>query len=67
MGSAMIGPLPAVMSKSMPMPVRGVRMSEKRITPSGLNARQGWSETSTAMSAFSERSRNVVCFLHRSW
>ena len=43
----MMGPLPAEMSKGMFMPVRGVRMSENRITPSGWNARQGCSEIST--------------------
>ena len=46
-GSWMMGPLPEVMSKGMFMPVRGVRMSEKRMTPSGWNARQGCSEIST--------------------
>ena len=29
------------------MPVRGVKISEKRITPSGLKARHGWREIST--------------------
>jgi hypothetical protein len=47
MGSAMTGPLPAVMSKGMFMPVRGVRMSLNRMTPSGLNACQGCREIST--------------------
>ena len=47
MGSKMTGPLPAVMSKGMFMPAMGVRMSEKRITPSGWNARQGCRLTST--------------------
>lgn len=47
MGSWMTGPLPASMSKGMPMPVRGVRISENRITPSGLNARQGCKDIST--------------------
>jgi len=51
MGSAMIGPLPAVMSNGMFMPVSGVRMSENRITPSGWNARHGCSETSTCAPA----------------
>ena len=43
----MTGPLPASMSKGIPMPVRGVRISENRITPSGLKARQGCREIST--------------------
>ena len=47
MGVCMRGPDPPVMSKGMFMPVRGVRMSENKMTPSGLNALQGWSETST--------------------
>ena len=47
MGSWMTGPLPASMSKGIPMPVKGVRMSENRITPSGLKARQGCKEIST--------------------
>lgn len=34
-GSWMMGPLPVTMSKGMFMPVRGVRMSENRMTPSG--------------------------------
>jgi hypothetical protein len=55
------------MSKGMFIPASGVRMSEKRITPSGLNARHGCRDTSTARSTFSLRSRKVVCFLHRSW
>jgi hypothetical protein len=46
-GSAMMGPLPAVMSKGMFMPVRGVRMSLNRMTPSGLNASHGCREIST--------------------
>ena len=33
------------------MPVSGVRMSENRITPSGLNARHGCSDTSTCTHA----------------
>lgn len=40
MGSAMSGPLPLTMSNSMPRAGRGVRMSEKKMTPSGLKARQ---------------------------
>ena len=43
----MIGPLPASMSNGMPMPVRGVSMSENRMTPSGLKARHGCIEIST--------------------
>ena len=46
-GSWMIGPLPAEMSNGMFIPVRGVRMSENRITPSGWNALQGCNEIST--------------------
>lgn len=46
-GLWMIGPRPASMSKGMFMPVSGVRMSENRMTPSGLKALQGCSETST--------------------
>ena len=37
-GSPIWGPLLSMMSKSIPMPGRGVRMSENRITPSGLKA-----------------------------
>jgi hypothetical protein len=51
MGSWMMGPLPDEMSKGMFMPVRGVRMSENRITPSGLKALQGCNETSTCSTA----------------
>ena len=47
MGSAMMGPLPCIMSKGMFMPASGVRMSENRITPSGRNASHGCSEIST--------------------
>lgn len=47
MGSWIMGPLPAEMSKGMFIPVSGVRMSEKRMTPSGWNARQGCNEIST--------------------
>lgn len=36
-------------------------------TPSGLNARHGCNEISTAKSTFSERSLKVGCFWHRSW
>lgn len=48
-GVCMTGPLPASMSKGMPMPVKGVRMSENRMTPSGLKGRQGCSEISTCI------------------
>ena len=47
MGSWMRGPWPLTMSKGMFMPVRGVRMSENRMTPSGLNACHGCREIST--------------------
>ena len=47
MGSWMMGPLPAEMSKGMFIPVSGVRMSENKMTPSGWNALQGCSEIST--------------------
>ena len=47
MGVWMMGPSPPAMSKGMFMPDRGVRMSENRITPSGLKAFQGCRETST--------------------
>ena len=45
-GSWIWGPLLSMMSKSMPMPGRGVRMSENRITPSGLKALNGCIEIS---------------------
>ena len=41
MGLEMTGPVPAMMSNGMFMPVRGVRMSENSTTPSGLNACHG--------------------------
>jgi hypothetical protein len=53
MGSAITGPLPLSMSKGMFMPAMGVRMSEKRMTPSGWKARHGCRLTSTATSVFS--------------
>ncbi len=56
-GLAMIGPLPLTTSNSMPRAGRGVRMSEKKITPSGLKARQGCIDSSIAMSGVSERIR----------
>jgi hypothetical protein len=45
-GGSMIGPRLSMMSKSMPMPGNGVRMSEKRITPSGRKASNGCIEIS---------------------
>ena len=51
MGLCINGPDPPVMSKGMFMPLRGVKMSEKRMTPSGLNAFQGCRETSTYKTA----------------
>ncbi len=42
------------------MPVKGVRMSENRMTPSGLKARQGCSEISTCISLASEQ--HVECY-----
>ena len=33
------------------MPVRGVKMSENKITPSGLKALQGWRDISTCSQA----------------
>lgn len=47
MGSWMRGPCPLTISKGIFMPVSGVRMSEKRMTPSGLNACHGCREIST--------------------
>ena len=49
MGSWMMGPLPLEMSNGMFIPVRGVRMSEKSMTPSGWKARQGCNDISTCM------------------
>mmetsp|Transcript_25313 Transcript_25313/g.40491 ORF Transcript_25313/g.40491 Transcript_25313/m.40491 type:complete len:268 (+) Transcript_25313:221-1024(+) len=66
-GLEMSGPLPLMTSKSIPSAGRGVRMSLNMMTPSGLNARHGCSEISTASSTVSLRSRNVGCFLHKSW
>lgn len=42
-GVSMRGPFPLITSNSIPSAGRGVRMSLKKITPSGLNARQGCS------------------------
>lgn len=52
MGLWMMGPLPVSMSKGMFMPVSGVRMSENRMTPSGLNALHGCRDTSTCVHHF---------------
>ena len=41
-------------------------MSEKRITPSGLNALKGWRVISTIKSVFSERSRKLGTFTAKS-
>jgi hypothetical protein len=42
MGLSMSGPLLSSISKGTPMAGSGVRMSEKRMTPSGRNERKGW-------------------------
>ena len=47
MGLWMMGPSPPAMSKGMFMPDRGVRISENRMTPSGLKATHGCKDTST--------------------
>lgn len=60
------GPAFSRMSKSTPIPGSGVRMSEKRMTPSVWYAFHGCSEISVATSAISERWRKVGYFLHRS-
>lgn len=57
MGTSMMGPRLGTTSNSMPMAGRGVRMSLNMMTPSGRNARQGCSDSSVAISAFSDRSR----------
>lgn len=54
------------MSNCTPSAGRGVRMSENRMTPSGLNEFQGCREISTISSVVSERSRNPGCFLASS-
>ena len=66
-GLKIIGPVPLTMSNGMFIPANGVKISENTITPSGLNASYGCKEISTHKSTVSERSRNVVCFLHKSW
>ena len=63
---SMSGPLLSSISKSTPIPGRGVRMSEKRMTPSGLKDFHGWSEISTMRSVVSERSRKEGCLEARS-
>lgn len=40
-GVSICGPFPLITSNSMPSAGSGVRMSLKKMTPSGLNARQG--------------------------
>ena len=60
MGVWMTGPLPDSMSKGMPMPVSGVRISENRMTPSGLKARQGCSEISTCTTTSVNQIQGVV-------
>ena len=57
-GLGMSGPRFGTTSNSMPMAGSGVRISLNMMTPSGRNARQGCSDSSVAISAFSERSRN---------
>lgn len=42
------------------MPVKGVRMSENRMTPSGLKARQGCSEISTCIGLASKQ--HIDCY-----
>ncbi len=56
MGMEMAGPLPLTMSNSMPSTGSGVRMSLNMMTPSGWKALQGCSESSVAISAFSDLS-----------
>ena len=51
------------MSNGMFIPCNGVKISLNRITPSGLNARYGCNEISTARSTVSLRSWNVVVLL----
>jgi len=41
-GSRMKGPFDSSISNGMPMALSGVRMSLKRMTPSGLNECHGW-------------------------
>ena len=47
MGSWMMGPLPLTISNGMFIPGNGVKMSEKRTTPSGRKAFHGCSVIST--------------------
>lgn len=58
MGTSILGPLPLITSNSMPSAGSGVRMSLNMITPSVWNARQGCSDSSMAISAVSDLSRN---------
>mmetsp|Transcript_151417 Transcript_151417/g.282289 ORF Transcript_151417/g.282289 Transcript_151417/m.282289 type:complete len:257 (-) Transcript_151417:160-930(-) len=60
-GSIAIPPA-SEMLKSTPIAGSGVRMSEKRITPSVPYASHGCSDTSLETSGISERSRNVGYF-----
>ena len=55
-----MGPLPLTTSNSMPSAGSGVRISLNMITPSGLNASHGCSDSSMAMLAVSERSLNGI-------
>jgi hypothetical protein len=59
-GEAIMGPLPLTTSNSMPSAGSGVRISLNMITPSGLNASHGCSDSSMAMLAVSERSLNGI-------
>ena len=52
-GLEMIGPLPLTTSNSTPSAGSGVRMSLNMMTPSGWNARNGWRESSIAISEVS--------------
>jgi hypothetical protein len=52
--------LPRMTSNSTPMAGSGVRMSEKKMTPSGWKARHGCSESSMAISGVSDLSRNGI-------
>ena len=54
-GVSMRGPLPLMTSNSTPSAGRGVKMSLKKMMPSVLNARHGWSDSSMAISGVSDR------------
>lgn len=56
MGDCITGPLTSSMSKGTPKSGRGVRMSEKMMTSSGLKAWQGCKEISTMRSVVSDLS-----------